>query len=150
MSSTQQSTPKPHVASIWWRDFRAFFQRGSVVDLAVGVMIGASFGKIVSSFVNDLLMPPLGLLMGGMNFSSLKLTLGGSPTAPVTLNYGSFLQALMDFTLIALVLFLLVSLVNRLHRRAPGPAPGPTADQLLLTEIRDELRRQNSAANPRL
>ena len=149
MSSTQ-TPPKPHVASVWWRDFCAFFQRGSVVDLAVGVMIGASFGKIVSSFVADLLMPPLGLLMGGMNFSSLKLTLGGSPTAPVTLNYGSFLQALMDFTLIALVLFILVSLINRMHRRAPAPAPGLTADQQLLTEIRDELRRQNSAANPRL
>lgn len=149
MSSIQPPLTKLHAASIWWRDFCAFFQRGSVVDLAVGVMIGASFGKIVASFVADLLMPPLGLLLGGVNFAALKLTLGGPPTAPVTLNYGSFLQALMDFTLIALVLFILVSLINRVHRRAPAPA-SLSADQLLLTEIRDELRRQNSAANPRL
>ena len=149
MSSTQSTPPKPHVASIWWRDFVAVFQRGSVVDLAVGVMIGASFGKIVASFVADLLMPPVGLLLGGVNFSGLKIAIGGPENAPVTLNYGSFLQALMDFTLIALVLFLLVSLVNRLHRRAPAAA-GPTVDQQLLTEIRDELRRWNQADNPRL
>ncbi len=149
MSSSPSSPSQPHVASIWWRDFCAFFQRGSVVDLAVGVMIGASFGKIVSSFVTDLLMPPLGLLMGGMPFSSLKLNLGGPPTAPVTLNYGSFLQALMDFTLIALVLFIIVSLINRVHRRAPAPT-SLTADQQLLTEIRDELRRRGNAENPRL
>ena len=149
MSSSQSSPSQPHVASIWWRDFCAFFQRGSVVDLAVGVMIGASFGKIVSSFVTDLLMPPLGLLMGGIPFSSLKLNLGGSPTAPVTLNYGSFLQALMDFTLIAVVLFIIVSLINRVHRRTPAPT-SLTADQQLLTEIRDELRRRGNAENPRL
>ncbi len=146
--SSSQPPSQPHVASIWWRDFCAFFQRGNVIDLAVGVMIGASFGKIIASFVADLLMPPLGLLIGGVNFSALKLTLGGPPTAPITLNYGNFLQALMDFTLIALVLFFLVSLVNRVHRRTPAPA-SPTTDQQLLAEIRDELRRQNSAVNPR-
>lgn len=149
MSSSQSSPSPPHVASIWWRDFCAFFQRGSVIDLAVGVMIGASFGKIISSLVADIIMPPLGLVMGGVNFAGLKLVLGGPPNAPVTLNYGSFLQALVDFTLIALVLFFLVSLVNRLHRRAPAVA-ALTADQQLLTEIRDELRRRGNADNPRL
>ena len=150
MSQNQPSSAKPHVATQWWRDFLAFFQRGNVVDLAVGVMIGAAFGKIVSSLVADIIMPPLGLLMGGMNFSSLKLALGGPAAAPVTLNYGSFLQAFIDFTLIALVLFFLVSFVNRLHRRpSAGPAP-LTADQQLLTEIRDELRRRNDAAKPLL
>ena len=138
---------KPHAVTQWWRDFCAFFQRGSVVDLAVGVMIGAAFGKIISSLVADIITPPLGLLLGGINFSSLKLTLGGPPAAPVTLNYGSFLQAFMDFILIALVLFILVSLVNRVHRRAAATA-SLTSDQQLLTEIRDELRRQNDATKP--
>ena len=147
MNPSPHPSSKPHAVMQWWRDFCAFFQRGSVVDLAVGVMIGAAFGKIISSLVADIITPPLGLLLGGVNFSTLKLTLGGPPAAPVTLNYGSFLQAFMDFILIALVLFILVSLINRVHRRAPA---SPTPDQQLLTEIRDELRRQNSAANPRL
>jgi large conductance mechanosensitive channel len=150
MNSSPHPSSKPHATVQWWRDFCAFFQRGNVVDLAVGVMIGAAFGKIITSLVADIIMPPLGLVMGGTNFASLKLTLGGPPNAPVTLNYGSFLQALMDFTLIALALFLLVSFVSRLHRRPPAGPAALTADQQLLIEIRDELRRQNDATKPLL
>src|SRR5512141_832043 len=96
--SATPSPSKPQAATHWWRDFAAFFQRGNVVDLAVGVMIGAAFGKIVSSFVADVVTPPLGLLMGRIKFNELKWRLGGPPDAPVTLNYGNFLQALLDFT----------------------------------------------------
>jgi large conductance mechanosensitive channel len=141
-SASSSLAPVKH----WWNDFRAFFMRGNVVDLAVGVMIGASFGKIVSSLVADLITPPLGLLMGRVKFSELKFVIGGPPEAPVTINYGNFLQVLLDFLLIALVLFILISAVNRLQRKPPppdAPKPVPTADQQLLAEIRDELRKQN-------
>jgi large conductance mechanosensitive channel len=140
----QYPPPKePSGASKWAHGFSAFIRRGNVVDLAVGVMIGAAFGKIVTSFVADIITPPLGMVMGKVKFSELKWHLGGPPESPVTINYGHFLQALIDFVIVALVLFVVISLVNRLHRKPP-PAPAQlSTDQKLLTEIRDELKKRN-------
>jgi large conductance mechanosensitive channel len=134
---------EPSVVSKWLSGFGAFVRRGNVVDLAVGVMIGAAFGKIVTSFTTDVVTPPLGLLLGRVKFTELKWRLGGPPEAPVTINYGNFLQALLDFTLVALVLFLVISLMNRLHRKPPPPPAALSTDQKLLTEIRDELRKRS-------
>ena len=127
----------------WVRGFQVFLKRGNIVDLAVGVMIGAAFGKIVSSLVADVLTPPLGLLIGEVNFSALKLRLGGSLAAPVTVNYGSFIQALLDFAIMAAVLFGFVRLVQ--WSRGPGAPAALTTDQQLLAEIRDELRAARTA-----
>ncbi len=124
-------------------EFKSFIQRGNVIDLAVGVIIGGAFGKIISSLVSDLLMPPIGLLVGGVNFAELKLRLGGTDAAPVTMNYGSFLQATVDFLIVAFCVFLLVKAVNAMKRPEPAPAPAePPADVMLLTEIRDLLARR--------
>jgi large conductance mechanosensitive channel len=126
-------------------EFKEFVARGNVVDLAVGVVMGTAFGKIVSSVVADVVMPPLGLLIGGVNFSHFKLTLKEAVDKDhpaVTLNYGLFLQSILDFVLIALAVFLLVKLVNQLRRRPPPPQavpPAPTKEEQLLTEIRDAL-----------
>ena len=126
------------------KEFREFAMRGNVVDMAVGVVIGAAFGKIVTSFTSDLLMPPIGMFSGGVDFSSLVLTLkepiGGA--AAVTINYGKFINVVIDFAIIAFVIFLLVKAMNSMMKQAapPGP-PGPTREEVLLTEIRDALRR---------
>ncbi len=135
-----------------FQEFKQFAMRGNVVDMAVGVIIGGAFGKIVSSVVADLIMPPIGWLIGGMNFSDLKLTLkdavvkDGVETVPaVTLNYGNFIQVTLDFLIIALAVFLLVKGVNALNRRKKETAktpPAPPADIQLLTEIRDLLKKQ--------
>jgi large conductance mechanosensitive channel len=130
------------------KEFKEFAIKGNVVDLAVGVVIGASFGKVVSSVVGDVLMPPLGFLIGGVNFTHLKLTLkdavGSAP--PVTLNYGTFLQTIIDFTLVAFAIFILVKAINRL-KRTVVPAPPPPAalsrEVELLTEIRDALAKKS-------
>jgi len=126
-------------------EFRAFAVRGNVVDLAVGVVIGAAFGKIVSSFVADIIMPPLGLAIGGIEFSKLAVVLKDSadPAQVVALRYGAFLQALFDFTIIAFAIFLVVKLINKMHPPPPaaGP-PAPTPQEVLLTEIRDLLRER--------
>ncbi len=129
-----------------FKEFKEFVSRGNVVDLAVGVIMGAAFGKIVSSLVADVVMPPVGLALGRVNFTDLKLTLGNSPDPtkpPVTLNYGNFLQTTLDFLIIAFMVFLLVQAVNRLKRRevaAPKPEHIPTPEEVLLTEIRDLLK----------
>ncbi|MDX2061898.1 MAG: large-conductance mechanosensitive channel protein MscL, partial [Bacteroidia bacterium] len=122
------------------REFRAFIQRGNVLDLAVGVIIGGAFGKIVASFVNDILMPPIGLLLGGVNFRDIALTLkaaqGEAPA--VTLNVGLFLQAVVDFLIIAFVIFLVVRAYNRVKAPEAAAAPAePSEEVLLLREIRD-------------
>lgn len=132
----------PSAVRKWLQGFRGFVQRGNVVDLAVGVMIGAAFGKIVTSFVNDIITPPLGLVLGRVKFSDLKWELGGSHQ--VTINYGIFIQNLIDFLLVALALFALISAINRLHRKTPKPAE-LSLDQKLLTEIRDELKKRSEA-----
>ena len=125
-------------------EFKSFIARGNVVDLAVAVVIGAAFGKIVDSFVKDVITPPLGLLIGGVDFTNLKLAIGGDAKSPVTLNYGVFLQACFNFMIIAAAIFLLVKLVTTMTRRAAvaAPAPVPSAEAVLLAEIRDELRRK--------
>ena len=126
-------------------EFKAFAMRGNVVDMAVGVVIGGAFGKIVTSFVNDVLMPPIGVLVGGVDFSGIKLTLKAAvgDTAAVTLNLGSFLQTIVDFTIIAFAIFLVVKAMNATKKPATPAAPAePPADVKLLTEIRDLLSRR--------
>jgi large conductance mechanosensitive channel len=124
-------------------EFREFVQRGNVVDMAVGVIMGGAFGKIVSSVVSDVIMPPVGLATGGVDFKAMKLVIGGTPEAPVAINYGVFLQTLIDFAIIAACVFLLVKGVNSLRRPAPAPAAPsePPEDVKLLAEIRDLLKR---------
>jgi len=125
-------------------EFKSFLARGNAIDMAVGVIIGGAFGKIVSSVVADVLMPPLGLALGGFNFTDLKWTLGGTEEAPVTLNYGNFLQAAVDFVIIGFCVFLLVRAVNSMKKKdVAKPAPAaPPADVQLLTEIRDLLAKK--------
>ena len=132
------------------KEFRDFAMRGNVLDMAIGVIIGGAFGKIVSSLVSDVLMPPIGLLMGKVDFSSLFLNLSGTPQPSLaaakaagapTLNYGVFLQSVFDFIIIAFVIFMLVKQVNRFKKEAPpAPPAGPTNEEKLLMEIRDALK----------
>ncbi|MEW5823506.1 MAG: large-conductance mechanosensitive channel protein MscL [Pseudomonadota bacterium] len=137
------------------KEFREFAVRGNVVDMAVGIIIGAAFGKIVSSFVEDVVMPPLGVLIGGVNFTDLAITLkAATADAPaVMLAYGKFLQTVFDFTIIAFAIFLAVKLINRLRQQeeakpsVPSAPPEPSAEERLLTEIRDLLR--DSGRSPR-
>ena len=126
-------------------EFKTFLQRGNAIDMAVGVIIGGAFGKIVSSVVADLLMPPIGLALGGFNFTDLKLALGGPAEAPVTINYGNFFQAAVDFVIIGFCVFLLVKAVNAMKKPEPAPAPAaPPEDVKLLTEIRDLLAKRGA------
>lgn len=131
-------------------EFKQFAMRGNVIDMAVGIIIGGAFGKIVSSVVSDLIMPPIGLLIGGVNFTDLKITLkhavmeGDKVISPaVTINYGNFMQTTLDFIIIAFAIFLLIKGVNALSRKKEeqkaAPA-APPADIQLLTEIRDLLK----------
>lgn len=135
------------------KEFRDFAMRGNVLDMAIGVIIGGAFGKIVSSLVSDVLMPPIGLLLGGVDFTGLFLNLSGGSQPSLaaakaagapTLNYGVFLQTVFDFIIIAFVIFMLVKQVNRFKKEAPPapppPPPGPTNEEKLLMEIRDALR----------
>jgi large conductance mechanosensitive channel len=135
-------------------EFKTFAMRGNVIDLAVGIIIGGAFGKIVSSIVSDVIMPPIGLLIGGVNFSDLKITIREAITAAdgnilpaITLNLGSFIQTLVDFTIIAFAIFLLIKALNTLKRKeeekpAPAAPPAPTNEEKLLAEIRDLLKKQ--------
>lgn len=122
-------------------EFRTFIERGSVIDLAVGVVIGGAFGKIVTSAVNDLLMPPIGLAIQGIDFKHLKVVIGGTPEAPVSLNYGVFVQNAIEFLIIAFFIFLLVKGVNSLKKPISAAAVAPPPEIVLLTQIRDSLRR---------
>lgn len=134
------------------KEFKEFAVKGNAVDMAVGVIIGGAFGKIVSSIVDDIIMPPIGWLIGGVNFSDLKITLPAEHIAGVemqaaTINYGNFIQTLIDFIIIALCVFLLVKGINKLNKKdaapaEPAPAPEPTKEEQLLTEIRDLLKKQ--------
>lgn len=123
------------------KEFKEFAVKGNVVDMAVGVIIGASFGKIVSSLVSDILTPPLGLLLNGVDFKDLKITLNNVLTGgqAVTINYGSFIQTIFDFLIVALAMFAIIKFMNRI--RKPGEAaPVITNEERLLTEIRDILK----------
>lgn len=137
------------------KEFKEFAMRGNVVDMAVGVVIGGAFGKIVTSLVNDVIMPPIGLLLGNANFTDLKWVMkeavmeGENVITPaVSLNYGNFIQVIIDFLLVALAIFFLVKAINALNRKkeeapaAPAPDPEPTKEEKLLTEIRDLLAKK--------
>lgn len=157
----------------FFKEFKEFALKGNVMDMAVGVIIGGAFGKIVSSLVNDILMPPIGALIGNTDFSQLRLdiskvrdvtssavhavgdvvagggeTVARAATEPVYWNYGAFIQQCIDFTILALCVFMMVKLMNRLMTKketapaAPAPEPAPSKEELLLTEIRDLLKEQ--------
>lgn len=129
------------------KEFKEFAVKGNVIDMAVGIIIGAAFGKIVSSFVGDVVMPPIGVLLGGVDFSDLAIVLkeavNGAPA--VTLSYGKFIQTVVDFTIIAFAIFIAVKAINRMKRAeeaAPAEPPAPAPDVVLLQEIRDLLKAQ--------
>jgi large conductance mechanosensitive channel len=131
------------------KEFKTFAVRGNVADMAVGIVVGAAFGKITASLVGDILMPPIGLLLSGVDFSALVITLkeATADAAAVTLNYGKFIQTVVDFFIIAVAIFLLVKGMNALRDKeeakpAPAPAPGPTKEEVLLAEIRDILKEK--------
>jgi large conductance mechanosensitive channel len=129
------------------QEFKEFAVKGNVVDMAVGIIIGVAFGKIVSSFVADVIMPPIGLLIGGVDFSDLAITLkeATADAEAVTLGYGVFLQSVLDFIIIAFAIFIAVKAINRLKRKeeaAPAPPPGPSNEEKLLAEIRDLLKQK--------
>ena len=127
-------------------EFKAFVMRGNVVDLAVGVIIGGAFGKIVTSLVNDIFMPIIGVLIGNVNFSDLQIKLGepleGAEQAAI--KYGMFIQEVVNFLIIALCIFMVIKVINKLQKKkeeAPAPVPEPTKEEVLLTEIRDALNK---------
>ena len=134
-----------------WKEFKEFIMRGSVMDLAIGVIIGGAFGKIVSSLVDDILMPPIGLLLGGVNFNNLFVNLGktkyetlaqAQEAGAPTINYGLFINNLIYFVILAFIIFLMVKQINRLKRETPPAAPAaPPEDVVLLREIRDALKK---------
>ena len=129
-------------------EFREFIARGNVIDLAVGVIIGASFNKIVDSLVNQVVMPPIGLALGGLDFSKLQLTLRPDDPATavnelVAIQYGAFINTLIQFLIVAWVVFMLVKAVNTVRRSTPAAPAAPTASEELLTEIRDLLKSQS-------
>ncbi|MBN7280175.1 large-conductance mechanosensitive channel protein MscL [Vibrio cholerae] len=129
------------------KEFKAFASRGNVIDMAVGIIIGAAFGKIVSSFVADIIMPPIGIILGGVNFSDLSFVLlAAQDDAPaVVIAYGKFIQTVVDFTIIAFAIFMGLKAINSLKRKeeeAPKAPAAPTKDQELLSEIRDLLKAQ--------
>ena len=132
------------------KEFKEFAVKGNVVDMAVGIIIGAAFGKIVSSFVGDVIMPPIGVMLGGVDFAGLAFTVkaaaGGTPA--VVIGYGKFIQTLIDFTIIAFAIFIAVKVVNALKKaeeeapKAPAAAPAPSREEVLLAEIRDLLKER--------
>jgi len=127
-------------------EFKAFVMRGNVVDMAVGVIIGGAFGKIVTSLVNDIFMPIIGMVLGNVNFTSLEIKLGepveGAEQAAI--RYGMFIQEIVNFLIIALCIFMVIKLINKVQKKKeeePAPAPEPTKEEVLLTEIRDALKK---------
>lgn len=136
----------------FFSDFKGFIFKGNILDLATAVVIGAAFGKIVSSFVDDVVMPPIGMILGGVNFSELKIILkeavAATATSPevaaVTINYGAFLQTLIDFLIIAFVIFMILRAYNNSQKQKeaePAPTPALSNEEVLLTEIRDLLKK---------
>ena len=125
------------------KEFKAFIMRGNVVDLAVGVIIGSAFGKIVNSLISDIIMPPIGMLIGGIDFKDFKFTIGGVIDKPVTINYGNFLQISFEFLIIAFCVFLIIKAMNRLIKKeeTAAPPPPPSASEEYLKEIRDLLKK---------
>ncbi|MEW6519876.1 MAG: large-conductance mechanosensitive channel protein MscL [Thermodesulfobacteriota bacterium] len=129
------------------QEFKTFAMRGNVVDMAVGIIMGGAFGKIVSSFVADVIMPPIGLIIGGVNFTNLSITMkeAAGEAAAVTLNYGKFIQSVVDFVIIAFAIFIAVKAMNALKKKeelAPASPPPPSREETLLAEIRDLLKEK--------
>ncbi len=129
-----------------FKDFKEFAMRGNVIDMAVGVVIGAAFGKIVSSFVSDIIMPPIGLLLGGVDFSNLSMTLkeATDDAEAITLNYGMFINTVVDFVIIAFAIFMVIKQISRFKKKeeeAPAEESKPSKEEELLTEIRDLLKK---------
>lgn len=130
------------------KEFKEFAVKGNVVDMAVGIIIGAAFGKIVTSIVGDVIMPPIGMLIGGVNFSDLAITLQAATadTPAVVIAYGKFIQTVLDFTIVAFAIFMVVKGINNLKRKEeaapPVPEPLPSKEEMLLTEIRDLLKQK--------
>ena len=136
-----------------FKEFKEFAMRGNVVDMAVGIIIGAAFGKIVTSMVNDIVMPPIGLIMGNVDFSQLYVNLSGveypslaaaQEAGAATINYGSFINTVLDFTIVAFAIFMVIRAMNKLKKKEeekPAEPPKPSAEVELLTEIRDALKR---------
>jgi large conductance mechanosensitive channel len=131
------------------KEFKEFAMKGNVVDLAVGIIIGAAFGKIVASLVADVIMPPIGLLVGGLNFTDIVINLRDAVTDPATgkvlqaavvLKLGNFLQTLFDFLVVAAAIFMMIKGMNKLNKKKEVPVPPPTKEEILLTEIRDALK----------
>lgn len=140
------------------KEFKTFAMRGNVIDMAIGIIIGGAFGKIVSSLVSDIIMPIVGLLIGGGKFENLKIVLKAAHTDPVTgklsesvsINYGNFLNTALDFLIIAFSIFLFVKLINSLKKKEaaqPTPPPAPSKEEQLLTEIRDLLKKEVSQSH---
>jgi len=125
------------------KEFKKFAVKGNVVDLAVGIVIGAAFGKIVSSFVADIIMPPIGILLGGVDFSNLAITLkkASEEAAAVTINYGLFINTIIDFVIIAFAIFIVIKQLDKLQKKEKAKPVEPAEDILLLREIRDSLRK---------
>ncbi len=134
------------------KELKEFLMRGNVVDMAVGIIIGAAFGKIVTSFVNDILMPPISMLLGNTDFTNMKIVLkqaaidaAGAEIPAITWNYGNFIQTVVDFLIVGVSIFFVIKAMNSLKRKkeeAPAPAPEPTKEEMLLTEIRDLLKNK--------
>lgn len=135
------------------QELKAFMMRGNVVDMAVGVIIGGAFGQIVTSFVNDVIMPPIGVLLNGVNFTDLKFVIkeasvdaAGNALPAVSLNYGNFIQMVINFLIISTVIFFAIKGMNTLQKKKieePAAPPAPTKEEILLAEIRDLLKQQN-------
>lgn len=133
------------------QEFKEFAVKGNVIDMAVGIIIGAAFGKIVSSFVGDVIMPPIGVLIGGVDFTNLAIVLkeATADKPAVFLTYGKFIQTIIDFTIIAFAIFIAIKGINSLKRKeqaVPAAPPEPTKEEVLLTEIRDLLKEQKKIA----
>ena len=129
------------------KEFKQFAMRGNVMDMAIGIIIGAAFGKIVSSLVGDVIMPPIGLLLGGVDFSSLAWTIkeGSEGVEPILLKYGIFINTIIDFIIIAFAIFIVVKGINSMRKKEeekPAAPPAPSKEEVLLAEIRDELRKK--------
>ena len=138
------------------KEFKEFAMRGNVVDMAVGIIIGGAFGKIISSVVSDVIMPPIGLLLGGVSFTDLKIILkepvldaaGAVTTAAVSINYGNFIQVTVDFLIISMAIFMMIKAMNSMKKKkeeapsAPPAPPAPTKEEVLLSEIRDILKEK--------
>ena len=129
------------------QEFKSFAMRGNVVDMAVGIIIGGAFGKIISSFVADVIMPPIGVLVGGVDFTNLSIVIKEAvgDAAAVTINYGQFIQTVIDFLIIAFAIFMVIKGMNSMKKKeeeAPAPPPAPSKEETLLTEIRDALQKK--------